>query len=177
MKKLFIPAALIALGVFTFQGCSKDDTISANETKNGAITIDMTDAPGDFNQVNVDIRHVDIHYTDNGWKRLETQSGIYDLLTLRDSITTRLVDKDSMPVGEITQIRLVLGPENSVMVDSVLYDLKVPSGQQSGIKINVNKLISNNDDTYLLIDFDAEKSIVTTGNSSYLLKPVIRVIQ
>jgi hypothetical protein len=177
MKKLFISATLIAFGVFAFQGCSKDDANSVNETKKGAITIDMTDAPGDFNQVNVDIRHVDIHYTDNGWIRLETKSGIYDLLTLRDSVTTRLVDKDSMPVGEITQIRLILGPDNSVMVDSVLYDLKVPSGEQSGIKINVNKLLNFDDETYLLIDFDAEKSIVYTGNSNYILKPVIRVLK
>ncbi len=62
------------------------------------------------------------------------------------------------------------------MVDSVLHELKTPSAQQSGLKINVHADISNVDVFNLLIDFDAEESVVEQGNGGYILKPVIKVI-
>ena len=57
-----------------------------------------------------------------------------------------------------------------------LQPLKVPSGAQSGIKLNANFTVQPDQVTDLLLDFDACKSVVVAGNSGqYLLKPVIRV--
>ena len=57
-----------------------------------------------------------------------------------------------------------------------MYDLTTPSAQQSGLKLNLNATLTPGVDYNLLLDFDANKSIVLTGNGEYQLKPVIRVI-
>lgn len=64
--------------------------------------------------------------------------------------------------------------DNSVMVDSVIHPLQTPSAQQSGLKIKIDKDLDLDINT-LTLDFDAEKSIVETGNGGYILKPVIKV--
>ncbi|HZF99878.1 MAG TPA: DUF4382 domain-containing protein, partial [Chitinophagales bacterium] len=62
---------------------------------------------------------------------------------------------------------------NTIMVDSVIYPLEVPSGYTSGLKINVHQVITGGTSYTLLLDFDAGHSIVETGNGEYKLKPVI----
>ena len=74
----------------------------------------------------------------------------------------------------LKEVRFILGSDNSVMVDSVLYDLDTPSAQESGLKIKIDKHL-NLDINTLTLDFDAEKSILQTGNGAYKLKPVIKV--
>src|SRR5207344_2398898 len=50
-----------------------------------------------------------------------------------------------------------------------------PSAQQSGIKLLINAELVPGIDYKIWTDFDAARSIVTTGSGKYILKPVIRV--
>ena len=139
------------------------------------ITINLTDAPGDYEEVNIDVQTVRAQLTDSSWVDFTTNTGIYDLLTLQNGIDTTIV-KDSLSKGSvITQLRLILGDSNTVLVDSNYYSLKVPSGSSSGFKIQFTDSLSA-DSLNITLDFDAEKSIVQQGNQNkYLLKPVIKV--
>ncbi|MBS3913858.1 MAG: DUF4382 domain-containing protein [Bacteroidetes bacterium] len=169
--KIQILAAVVA--TFSIAAC--------NKTIDGAkMHVRMTDAPAIFQQVNVDVRQVSIHYTDSttasgGWVNLNTNAGIYDLLTLQNDVTATIAGDSLLPLGQVDQMRLLLGDSNYVMVDSVLVPLKVPSGSQTGIKFNLNTELKTNADVDVVVDFDAGKSIVIQGNGSYLLKPVIKV--
>ncbi len=87
---------------------------------------------------------------------------------------TLLVD-DEIPGGVVSQVRLVLGENNTIMIDDVIHDLKTPSAQQSGLKLNVHNEIFPGESYAYVIDFVVEKSIVETGNGGFILKPVIRV--
>ena len=109
-----------------------------------------------------------------------------DLLTLTNGVLSEL-GQTTLPAGKYTQLRFVLarngedgaGPlANSIVpTGGAETALKTPSGQQSGIKANVNVDVASNKTIDLVIDFDACKSIVSAGNSGqYLLKPVINVI-
>ena len=53
--------------------------------------------------------------------------------------------------------------------------LKFQVEQQTGVKLNHAFVIEDGLLYELLLDFDAERSIVVTGNGTYKLKPVIRV--
>lgn len=150
-------------------------TACHKENQTSRMTVKMTDAPGDFQQVNVEVLQVEVHHDSQGWVSLPTNQGIYDLLTLQNDITTVLVNQGELPAGHIDQFRLVLGDANTVMIDSVYYDLSTPSAQQSGLKINVNADFAPNETYELLIDFDAGQSIVQQGNGGYSLKPVIKL--
>ncbi len=159
--------AVGALGVST--GCKKKEGESQ-------MTVKMVDAPGDFQQVNVEVLQVQVHNSGQGWINLPTNAGMYDLLTLQNDVSATLVNVGSLPSGHLEQLRLILGSNNTVMVDSLMFPLATPSAQQSGLKINLNTDFAPNTQYELLLDFDAEQSIVIQGNGSYSLKPVIKVL-
>jgi len=139
------------------------------------LVVKLTDAPGDYQQVNVDIQDVQVNTEDDstGWISLEINEGIYDLHTLTNGLDTLLGETD-LPVGRISQIRLILGDNNTVMVDSAIYDLKAPSAQHSGLKVQVHADLVEGNEYEILLDFDAARSVHKTGNGKYMLKPVIR---
>ena len=162
---------LMALFVvpFVLSACTEFD----NPSDSARIKFLLTDAPGNFQEVNIDIQAVKVIIDDSIYD-LETNQGIYNLLEFVNGQDTILVT-DEIPSGMLSQIRLILGENNSVMVDSVVYDIKTPSAQQSGLKLHINQDISTGVTYTYVIDFDAAKSIVKTGNGKYILKPVIRV--
>jgi hypothetical protein len=154
--------------------------ISCSEsTKNARLEVRLTDAPGDYDAVYVDIQGVEVHSSAgeqaSGWKSLDIQSGVYNLLDFTNGVDT-LLGSIELPAGRISQIRLKLGSNNSLLMGDDEYDLGTPSAQQSGLKLNVHATLVEGVTYTLLLDFDAAKSIVKTGNNSYKLKPVIRVI-
>ena len=140
------------------------------------LQIFLTDDPGDYDQVNIDLQEVWVKVKDSSdFYILQTNQGIYDLLQLQNGLDTMIVN-DSLPPGQVQELRLLLGPDNSIMVDSVLHEMKVPSGQQSGLKIKMNKILVQDSLATVTIDFDAGESVVEKGNGSFSLKPVIRVL-
>jgi hypothetical protein len=149
---------------------------SENE-QNAVLKVRLTDAPADYQQVLIDIMDVQIHVGDSAgegsWPSLEVNKGVYNLLDFRNGMDTLLASIE-LPAGNISQMRLILGSNNKVMVDSVLYDLKTPSAQQSGLKFNIHANLKAGILYNLWIDFDAARSIVHKGNAQYSLKPVIR---
>jgi hypothetical protein len=141
----------------------------------------MTDAPGDYEEVNVDIRSVQIHKEDtnseSGWMTLDNiNPGIYNLLDFANGRDTLLASAN-LPAGTISQIRLVLGNNNSLKLkNGNVVDLKTPSGQTSGVKLKINAELQEDVTYVVLLDFDAAKSVVARGNGQYNLKPVVRTI-
>jgi hypothetical protein len=123
--------------------------------------------------------HTDAGANDNseGWTTLDNiKPGIYNLLDFSNGKDT-LLAASTLPSGHISQIRLVLGENNSlVLKDGTTKLLKTPSGQTSGLKVQINADLEEDVTYVVLLDFDAAKSIVAKGNGGYNLKPVIRAI-
>ncbi len=162
----------LALSVFLFFSCN-----NANEATS-FLEVRLTDAPGDYDEVNIDIVDVQVNSgsDDGGWKSLEVTKGVYDLLKLTNGIDT-LLGKTELPAGRVSQVRLVLGTNNSLKIDGQSVTLSTPSAQQSGLKLQVNADLVEGITYKLLLDFDAARSVVKAGTSGkYNLKPVIRTI-
>jgi len=149
----------------------------SKEKRSSYLKMRMTDDPGDYLEVNVDIQEVRVNYSDEGsWETVPTYSGIYNLLDFQDGNFFVLAPTYELPEGRVGQIRLILGPNNTVMLkDSTIHMLQTPSAEQSGLKLNVHQYLPPNDTVNLLLDFDANASVVNTGNNEYILKPVIKV--
>nr|WP_294859164.1 DUF4382 domain-containing protein [uncultured Fluviicola sp.] len=169
MKTIYFVTLVTAMMLGISTGCKKKEG-------NSQMTVKMVDAPGDFQQVNVEVLQVQVHHSAQGWINLPTNAGVYDLLTLQNDVSATLVNTGTLPSGHLEQFRLILGDENNVMIDSVYFPLATPSAQQSGLKINLNTDFAPNNTYEVLLDFDANSSIVTEGNGSYSLKPVIKVL-
>jgi hypothetical protein len=181
----FLPFA--ALAALALAGCSKDnDSDSANSSK---LEVRLTDAPGDFRSVTLDVRQIEVHLKDekeaDGWQFLTFTPQMVDILNYVNGKSALLVSTDFAP-GDIKEIRLILGPNSTVTgKDGFTYDLKTPSGQSSGVKLKLDKVTLRQNETFqLLLDFDVAKSIVERGKwdpnkkkeERYLLKPVIRLV-
>jgi len=171
------PAVLLTL-IFSLAllSCSKNENSSSGKAK---LQVYLTDAPASYDQVVIDVKDVQINLTTDstgGWQSLSTvKAGSYDLLRLVDDKDTLLANSD-IATGTLQQMRLVLGPNNYVVVNGQTIPLETPSAQQSGLKLNIHQDITSGILYTITLDFDAGKSIVTTGNGKYILKPVIRTV-
>lgn len=169
MKKTMRYSFLLLIVVTTVMvACKKSK--SSTELK-----INLTDAPYNAQQVNVEIKEVNVNFSNDstGWIKLETAAGTYDLLKLQNGVDTFLA-AGTVPTGTVKELRLVLGTGNSIMVDNTVYPLVTPSGQQSGLKIKVNRSLAAGLDS-LLVDFDAALSISKDGTGNYILQPVLKL--
>src|SRR5680860_509926 len=179
MKK-FAGLLMAFVAVTMFISCSDDDDPASDQ--NARIKVSMTDAPGDYENVFIDVLDVkikaDAAADEEGWVSLgNVQPGIYDLLTLTGGVTQLLANAE-VPAGFLGQIRLILGPDNSVVLKGETEEtpLSTPSAQQSGLKLQVNQELEGGQEYLFLLDFDVDKSIVVEGGSGgYSLKPVIRL--
>ncbi len=174
LKFKAIAAAALFLSA-GFASCTKSDD-SDNDTPAGSaqVNVRLTDAPAEYDAVWLDVQQVVI-MSDAGVNTTLTPSrpGLYNLLALRNGIDTLLVTAP-VPAGTVSQIRLILGPNNSVVVGGQAYPLNTPSAQESGLKLNLHETLSAGGAYTFWLDFDAGKSIHQTGNGKYMLKPVIR---
>lgn len=177
---------LIALLVgFGLTACSSGDG-------SGTMRVSLTDAPADYAEVNIEIHQVlvkandeddDLDGTkdmdndeleDHGWKVVFNDTITVNLLDYQNGATLDLGEVE-LKEGRYNQVRLVLGDENTVVLNSGdTIQLNTPSGQTSGFKLLVQADIEADQVYDLVIDFDASRSIVVTGNGGYNLKPVLK---
>jgi hypothetical protein len=175
MKSNFL-STLFVFSLFTLALISCSDKDSAEKAR---LEVRLTDDPAAYDAVFIDIKDVQINVTgqdDKGWQSLPgVKAGVYNLLDLVNDKDTLLVNAD-IPTGRLHQIRLVLGSNNSIVLNGTTYQLETPSAMQSGLKLNVQHDVTGGILYTMLLDFDAAKSIVTTGSGKYALKPVIRTV-
>ena len=180
MKK---PTALFILFIsvaIMFFGCSKSNPTSPENT--GMLKVMMIDSPADYSAVNIVIDSVQAHITSNdstsGWVTLNNTPATYDLLSLVNGVNA-VIGEANLQVGTYSQMRLFLGSGCNLVMNGQTYDLTIPSGSQTGIKLNIDASVQQGVTYLLTLDFDANRSIISTGsllNLKFKLKPVIRVV-
>lgn len=167
MKKLSVAILFLSVALFS---CKKDTPAFFGES---VLSFRLTDAPGPYDKVNIDVQGLEVVINDT-ILTLDVNKGVYNLLDFVNGKDTLLVD-GNVPSGKLSQVRLILGDNNTIKVGNDVFDLKTPSAQQSGLKLNVHSDLYDGVAYEYTIDFDAEKSIVKTGNGKYILKPVLKV--
>jgi len=180
-------ATLLAAGLLA--ACGGGDGGGIGGT--GTMHVSLTDAPScGYDQVNVTIDRVRVNQSstaadaDGGWSEVVlSPARRVDLLTLQNGVLEDL-GQTQLPAGKYTQLRLVLAPNDAAnpLANSVVPTggsetaLTTPSGQQSGLKMNVDIDVAADKIADVVIDFDACKSVVKRGNSGqYNLQPVLTV--
>ncbi len=184
---LGVSAAALLIGL-TGCGGGGDGGISGT----GVMRLSLTDAPAcGYEEVNITVEKVRVHRSSTaedghaGWSEVVLNPPRrFDLLELTNGVLAAL-GQTSLPAGRYTQMRLVLAANGGAtpLANSVVptggteRPLTTPSGQQSGLKFNVNMEVQPGQEADFVIDFDACKSVVRRGNSGqFNLKPVVSVI-
>ena len=178
-------AALVACG-----GGGDGSVAPAPAAGSGTLRVALTDAPAcGFDEVNVTVERVRAHQSasagenDAGWTDIVVNPPRkIDLLSLQNGVLVDL-GQTTVPAGNYTQMRLVLVSNKSVPMSNTVkptggseIELDTPSAAQSGLKLINGFTIEPNKTTYIVLDFDACKSIVKRGNGSHGLKPVIQMM-
>ncbi|HBX67542.1 MAG: hypothetical protein CL670_15145 [Balneola sp.] len=188
-KFRFLSILTILVTSFAFTACS-----SNSGSGTGTMQVSLTDAPAAYDEVNIEITQVLVNKDEdaeepdedgegnedgdddkNGWYSIMDNSMTVNLLDYQNGATLDL-GQTELEAGRYNQIRLMLGDDNTVVIDGETYALVTPSAKQSGYKLNVQADVEEGQVYDLVIDFDASQSITVTGNDRYILRPVLRTV-
>jgi len=179
MKKNKLLVAMFLLAILGFQSCNNENDKLDLTSR---VQLKLVDSPGDYEEVNVEI--VDVLYNNSedegGWTSITPDDFVPVIVDLTELIAGNdlLLTDVIIPSGMLKQIRLVLGDNNTLLLEGETdpIHLDTPSAQQSGLKLKLNTELEPGYSYTFILDWNVERSIVKAGNSGkYILKPVIRV--
>ena len=172
-KALLILLVVSSIGSLSIlSGCIQEGT--------GTLVLQITDAPGDLNitEALVTISSVEVQFaginendTLGEWITIVEESQTFDLIAIQDA--TEFFGQENLSAGWYTQIRLNVD-QALVTIDGVQYNLKISPNNVKFIKPFV---VEDNETTTLTLDFDVQKSVHSTGNGKYIMRPTIKIIQ
>lgn len=189
MKKVsFILFGLAFLAGFILSSCeeNKEENLTS-----GKIKISITDAPFDISLIDeakITIEEIELRSKDSVEGGpfitiMDTPTEI-SLLDLTNGVTEQLIEAE-VPVGSFDLIRVKISNSSIRITEGTEFDLKVPSGSSSGMKIFVSPEINVEGGltSELLLDFDVSRSFVPKGDykniedlKGFNFKPVIRAV-
>ncbi|MFP4661537.1 MAG: DUF4382 domain-containing protein [Halanaerobiales bacterium] len=186
MKKYIILSVLI-ISALLFSACSSSVSDGISEGS-GELVLFLADKPvNNVDKVLVTISEVQVKRTDTEWETInsfEENGGEqeFDLMQLRFDDT--LLGQRSLPAGHYEQIRLIVaadengigngkghnaGKSRVIYEDGTSDDIFIPSGTQTGLKINHDFIIEDGVITRLVLDADVSKIMHRAGNSSKII--------
>ena len=185
MKHIFVLLFSLIIPLL-FLGCEK----GMDNSDTGILSIKLTDSPFPITLVEkamvtinkIEIRRDQPESEGKPFLVLSEEEFNYNLLELQNGITADLVEVE-VPVGDYNLIRLYVTHADIELKDKTVYNLKIPSGEQTGIKIFIKPSVTvvGGLTTELVLDFDVSQSFVVQGNpytpagiKGFIFKPVIR---
>lgn len=114
----------------------------------------------------------DDHGSCEVWETIPGNAGVYDLLEFRNGVDA-LLASGSFSKGEIKAIRLTLGNNNTVVIDSVSYPLVLKENNKVIIKLEDIEM-TDDSNFKLNLDFDLAGSIRQNSNNQFELRPRIK---
>ncbi|MFC4313467.1 DUF4382 domain-containing protein [Steroidobacter flavus] len=182
---------LVSTLLFALSGCGGGDGAPGE----GRVKVSITDAPLD------DASSVVVQFSGVAFKRegeaaeivrnLSPSMRQLDLLAYQEGRAALLLDNVTLPAGRYEWIRLIVDNEPSVrdsyieLTNGQECELRVPSGAESGLKLNRGFTLPEDGSAALTIDFDLRKSVhappgqrgsTPDCTQAYLLRPTLRVV-
>ena len=164
-----------------------------DKSQTGRLKLSITDAPMDDVQ-EVWVKFSAVEFKPEGGAPVLsalTPAQSLELLGLRDGRSAVLVNNLILPAGRYEWIRLVVDNvpnvhDSYVMANGAECELIVPSGAESGLKMNRGFTLPADGSVALTVDFDlrkslhappGQKSMMEMCTQGYLLRPTLRLVQ
>lgn len=179
---LLFAAGMMAL----LAGCTKN-----TNDHTGTLKVLVTDAPFPIEYIDeatVTITKVEVRMvsdsSDAVFKTVMEDTVTVNLLDLRNGITDDLAEAELEP-GTYDLVRIYVSDASLSIIGGETFDLKVPGGEQTGIKVFISPAveITGGLTSELLLDFNLDKSFILKGNwltpagiKGFSFKPVIRAV-
>ncbi|MDG4716117.1 DUF4382 domain-containing protein [Winogradskyella marincola] len=171
MKQLLIFKPLLyLLTLVVFASCTKENIEEAIATSQ--ITVSLKSSNHSDGKVYVDIQDVQIRINENAhdsdaWMSLNTiNQGAFNISDLNENTPLLLVDNFNVEGHYVYEIRLVLGYNNFVDINSVLHSLDIENTTPS----NLVEMQLNSKRRYdMVIDIDLEKSVSYSADEDMMV--------
>ncbi len=166
MKKilsiLIIP---VFAGLLWLASCKKEASPTSQ------VSVMLKDAPAHCDKVNLQVSGAQLFVDGRGWVTIPFNERVIDILQFSD--TSMLIGTVNLPLGTISQVRLLLGNGNSVVVGGFEFPLHLLTGFDDGLTIKISEKLKPGK-FKLVIDFDAARSIFDEGDGhNFRIKGVL----
>lgn len=157
----------------------------SNDSDTGSFSLDITDGPIDSAlEVVVEFSGIRLERADGDEVIFDLPSPqSIDLLSLQGTASASLLSNEVVPAGEYVAIRLAVNADENVRDSYIVLDdaseeeLRIPSGSESGLKLNRPFTVAAGSVTDFTIDFDLRKSITDPpGQAGMILRPTLRLV-
>ena len=166
----------------------------------GTLSLSVTDAPVDMaDEVWVEFSGVELQHSDgerimfdftvepDGPCFLDPTACQIDLLALTDGTSEFLLKDEEVPSGKYSWARLYVNAElgvrdSYIVIGGMEYEMIIPSGAESGLKLNRGFIVPAGGEADFTIDFDLRKSVnnpeglTYMGVDVYKLRPTLRTV-
>jgi len=177
---------LLATGILLLSACGSGGSGGNSQAATGQLSLRIGDAPVDgASEVVIVFTGVELH-SGSGTTSIDFAAPRQiDLLAYQNGATVNLLDGATVAAGDYQWMRLkVIAERNRSdgsfihFEDGTQYPLFIPSGSETGLKINRPFRVAVGGITRLVADFDLRKSIIAPPglDPNYLLKPVLRLV-
>jgi hypothetical protein len=145
------------------------------------INVFMVDAPGDFDAAIIEVLGVEVSIT-GGRTGEGTQTFFLPNLAANRQVNVSaliggeqfLIGRDEVPVGQVTEMKLLLGMNNLVRREGASIPLRFRSSDLQEVSVQTNFVLNPGISHDLFIDFDVQRSITGRAGEEFFLNPVIR---
>jgi len=190
MKKFTVLALGLVLIAAAFVGCEMATDQEDDSGTTGTLSVKLTDDPFPIDLVSEATVKIDSlvvrekveQQEGNPFTTLSTEPATFNLLELQNGVTASLAELE-IPVGEYDLLRLYVDSASVTLNNGDFYEVFVPSGAETGIKVFIDPAIPVEGDltSELLLDLDVSKSFILRDNmdspagvTGFNFKPVIR---
>jgi hypothetical protein len=183
---------LVSMILFALAGCGGG---GGGSPETGRMSLSVTDAPVDAAS-NVVVQFSGVAFKREGEapevvQNLSPSPRQLDLLEYQEGRAALLLDGVMLPAGRYEWVRLIVDTQQNVRDSYIVLttgeecELRVPSGAESGLKLNRGFTLPADGSVALTIDFDLRKSIhappgqrgTTAGcTQGYLMRPTLRIV-
>lgn len=200
LKISLVAASLLVAFLLIFSACTKT---GIDTSAGGKVSVFLTDGPGEFDSVFIDIQKVEVKIDTNSvykdkddrcdddddrdddqkrkdeygeWVNINFTPAIIDVLGLRNGVETKLGEANIL-AGTVRKIRITLGTQNRVVKNGVSSTLELKNDTKNFLYVKLydkhRQRQSDNNNVSVWVDFDVANSIYEK-NGKFYLKPVLR---
>lgn len=186
MKTLLMPVSVLLLASL-MTACGGGGSGSSDDGDGtGTLSLGVTDAPVD-DADKVVVRFNGVELKPAGGQAFEImfdQPKDIDLLALQGGNVSPLITNATVPAGEYEWVRLMVTAtidnvlDSYIEIDGSQFELRVPSGAQTGLKLVSGFTVAEGGTANFTIDFDLRKSVVAPPglDGNFMLKPALRLL-
>jgi len=184
VNRVLASAAILALSA-SLAACGGSGGGATPAPTTGQLNLKITDAPVDgADHVYVVFTGVELQPASGSRVNIDFPQREIDLLAYQNGVTVDLLRGEEAPAGDYNWMRLkVIAVKNQldgsrIVFPDATFPLYIPSGSETGLKLNRPFRIAAGGVTRLVADFDLRKSIIKPKGQdpNYMLKPVLRLM-